>query len=393
MQNFKFELNKTDGKARTGKITTFHGVIKTPVFMPVGTRASVKTLTADEVEEIGSEIILGNTYHLYLRPGTKVIQKNGGLHKFMKWDGPILTDSGGFQVFSLGFGAKNKKGQKLVKIKDDGVEFRSHLDGSKHFFSPELVIKMQKEIGADIMMVFDECAPADADHGYAREAMERTHRWAKECLEAHKKIKPVYGYNQALFGIVQGAAHKDLRKESAKYISGLPFDGVAVGGLAVGEPEKVRNSLLETVEPYLPKDKPRYLMGVGFPQDILNAVERGIDMFDCVLPTRLGRNGTVWTYKGQLNLLNSRFQNDFEPIEKECDCYACRNYSRSYISHLLREGEILGIRMTSLHNLRFMTRFMEDIRKAIENKKFEYFKIDFLKQFQRKPLTKNNQNT
>lgn len=382
MQKFKFELKKEDGKARLGKITTAHGEIETPVFMPVGTRASIKTLSPKEVEDIDVKIILGNTYHLYLRPGTKVIQKNGGLHKFINWNGPILTDSGGFQVFSLGFGAKDQTSKKLVKIKEDGVEFRSHLDGSKHFFTPKSVVQMQKEIGADIMMAFDECAPADADKDYARDAMERTHRWAKECVEAHKKIKPFYGYDQALFGIVQGVIYKDLRIESAKFISNLDFDGVAIGGLAVGEPEKVRNEMLETVEPHLPKDKPRYLMGVGFPQDILNAVERGVDMFDCVLPTRLGRNGTVWTYQGKLNLMNSPFTNDLNPIEKGCDCYACQNFSRSYISHLLRESEILGIRLTSLHNLRFMMRFMEDIRNSIKEGAFKSFKKDFLSKFE-----------
>ena len=410
MEKFKFELIKKDGKARLGKITTAHGEIETPVFMPVGTRASVKTASPDEVVDIAAKIILGNTYHLYLRPGTEIIQKHGGLHKFMNWQGPILTDSGGFQVFSLGFGAKNKeerdssarrsaklaclparrvgmtKGngndKPLVKIKEDGVEFRSHLDGSKHFFTPESVIRMQKEIGADIMMAFDECAPADASHDYARNAMERTHRWAVECVDAHKKTKPVYGYDQALFGIVQGATYKDLRIESAKFISNLNFDGVAIGGLAVGEPEKVRNEMLEIVEEHLPKSRPRYLMGVGFPQDILNAVERGVDMFDCVLPTRLARNGAVWTYGGKLNLNNSQFATDLSPIERECDCYACRNFTRSYIAHLIREGEVLGIRLTTIHNLRFMMRFMEDIRSSIKKDRFKAFKKGFINELE-----------
>jgi len=387
MTKFKFELKEEDGRARLGRVTTAHGSFDTPVFMPVGTRASVKTLSPEDLANIEADIILGNTYHLYLRPGTDVIKKHGGLHKFMGWNGPILTDSGGFQVFSLGFGSKvdsrfrgNDNGG-LVKIKEDGVEFRSHIDGSKHFFSPESVVKMQKEIGADIMMAFDECAPADADKQYAREAMNRTHRWADKCLEAHKKNKPLYGYEQALFGIAQGVVYEDLREESAKFISSLDFDGVAVGGLAVGEPEKVRNRMLDITEPHLPKDKPRYLMGVGFPQDILNAVERGIDMFDCVLPTRLGRNSTVWTYSGSLNLTNAAFKKDMGPIEKECDCYACQNFTRSYVAHLLRENEILGIRLTSLHNLRFMMRFMSDIRSSIENKNFQKFKKKFIKSF------------
>ncbi len=403
MERFKFELEKTDGKARVGRITTAHGEIETPVFMPVGTRGSVKTASPDEVRDIGAQIILGNTYHLYLRPGTDIIKKHGGLHKFMGWNGPILTDSGGFQVFSLGFGSKKdskvQKGidsgqarmtrlaangvsmRELVKIKEGGVEFRSHIDGSKHFFSPESVIKMQKEIGADIMMVFDECAPADANHSYAKEAMDRTHRWADECLENHKKIKPLYGYEQALFGIAQGVIYEDLRVESAKFMASRDFDGVAIGGLAVGEPEKIRNKMLETVEPHLPKDKPRYLMGVGFPQDIINAVERGVDMFDCVLPTRLARNGTVWAYSGSLNLLNAKFKEDLKPLEKDCDCYACQNFTRSYIAHLIREGEILGIRLTTIHNLRFMMRFMEDIRTSISNEQFKNFKKKFLAGF------------
>ncbi len=381
MKKFSFELEKEDGKARIGKITTAHGEIETPVFMPVGTRASVKTASPDEVKDLGAQILLGNTYHLYLRPGTDIIKKHGGLHKFMGWNGPILTDSGGFQVFSLGFGSKNRKNERLVKIKDDGVEFRSHIDGSKHFFSPESVIKMQKEIGADIMMAFDECAPADADHNYARKAMERTHRWADECIADNEKIKPLYGYGQSLFGIVQGVVYKDLRIESAKFITNRNFDGIAIGGLAVGESEKVRNEMIETVMPYLPKDKPRYLMGIGFPQDILNAIERGADMFDCVLPTRLARNGTLWTYEGKLSILNAKYSKDLNPIEKDCGCYACQNFTRSYILHLVKESEVLGIRLTTIHNLHFMMRFMEDIRNSIKENKFEKFKKEFISKF------------
>ncbi len=381
MKKFQFELKNEDGNARVGKITTAHGEIETPVFMPVGTRGSIKTASPDEVADLGAQIILGNTYHLYLRPGTDIIKKHGGLHKFMQWKGPILTDSGGFQVFSLGFGSKNRKNERLVKIKEDGVEFRSHIDGSKHFFTPENVIQMQKEIGADIMMAFDECAPADADYDYAREAMERTHRWADECIAANQKIKSLYGYDQALFGIVQGVIYKDLRIESAKFMVSRDFDGIAIGGLAVGESEKARNEMLETVMPYLPKDKPRYLMGVGFPQDILNAVECGIDMFDCVLPTRLARNGTLWTYQGKINLLNTKYSCDLDPIEKNCDCYACQNFSRSYVAHLIKEGEILGIRLTTIHNLRFMMRFMRDIRNSISEGNFDGFKNKFIRNF------------
>lgn len=361
-----------------GKMKTAHGEIDTPVFMPVGTLGSVKTLSPDELKTIDAQIILGNTYHLYLRPGIEVIEKMGGLHKFMNWDLPILTDSGGFQVFSLGAGTggiRETNGKSLVKLKKDGVEFRSHLDGSKHFFTPENVIDKQMEIGSDIMMVLDECAPHTSSKEYAKEAMERTHDWAKKSVDYWTSKKE--NKEQALFGIVQGVIYDDLRKESAKVISDLGFDGVAIGGLSVGESRDDMHHTLEIIEPILPKDKPRYLMGVGEPIDLLNAVERGIDMFDCVLPTRIARNGAVFTVKGRLNLNNSSFITDSDPIEKDCGCYTCQNFSRAYISHLIREKEVLGIRLTTIHNLHFILNLMKNIRTAIKEDKFLEFKEGF----------------
>jgi queuine tRNA-ribosyltransferase len=377
MNKFKYKLITTDGKARRGQIETPHGNIETPVFMPVGTLATVKTLSPEELDEIGAEIILANTYHLYLRPGLSVIEQAKGIHTFMNWHKPVLTDSGGFQVFSLGQGMKGR--DSLVKISGKGVEFRSHLDGSKHFFSPESVIEMQRTIGADIIMCFDECAHGKADYKYAKGAMERTHEWAKKCLEIHQKLKrkSLYGDYQALFGIVQGVTYPDLRIESTKYISSMDFDGVAIGGLSVGESKEDMYGTLETINPYLPDNKPRYLMGVGDPIDILEAVERGIDMFDCVLPTRVARNGTVWTREGKLNLNNVKFRNEFIPLDKDCKCYTCQNFSRAYVAHLIREKEILGLRLTSIHNLKFLADFMDDIRESINNSNFNKFKLGF----------------
>lgn len=374
MKKFGFKLIDTDGSARLGNVETAHGSFETPVFMPVGTRASIKTMSPAEAHEIGTKILLGNTYHLYLRPGDELIKKMGGLHKFMGWDGPILTDSGGFQVFSLGTG---KKGESLVKIKDHGVEFRSHIDGSKHLFTPEKVLDIQNNLGSDIAMVLDECAPGKSDHKYAQEAMERTHRWAAEAKEYDKKKK----FDMAVFGIVQGATFADLSAESARFINSLDFQGNAIGGLAVGETKKQMHDALDTVLPLLDEDKPRYLMGVGTPEDILEAVERGVDMFDCVMPTRIARNGTVLTYSGRMNMNNAKYVDDKASIEKDCDCYACQNFSRAYIRHLLSVDEILGIRLTTIHNLRFMMRFMEDIRESIRNKEFAKFKKSFLKNY------------
>ena len=375
MERLSFKVENQDGAARVGKIRLRNGNVETPVFMPVGTQGSVKTMSPKELESIGAEIILGNTYHLYLRPGDRVIKKLGGLHKFANWRRPILTDSGGFQVFSLGLANKNKKG--LVKILDNGVEFQSHLDGSKHLFTPQKVLDIQNNLGSDIAMVLDECAPGNSSKGYAKEAMERTHRWAKEAkLYADKKK-----LQSAIFGIVQGVTYDDLRIESAKYINSLNFDGNAIGGLAVGESKEKTYHALDVVLPYLSENKPRYLMGVGEPEDILEAVERGVDMFDCVAPTRIARNGTVITKSGKINLSNAKFKLDKSPIEKGCDCYACQNFSRAYIRHLLVSSEILGIRLTTIHNLRFMLSFMAEIRNSIKNQSFKKFKKSFLKKY------------
>lgn len=377
MKRLEFQINKKDGNARTGTMNLRHGKVETPVFMPVGTQGTVKTMSPEELKSIGSEIILGNTYHLYLRPGDKLISKMGGLHKFMHWDRPILTDSGGFQVFSLGLANKNKK--SLVKLKDHGVEFQSHLDGSRHLFTPAKVLDIQNNLGSDIAMVLDECAPGKSTKDYAREAMDRTHRWAKEAKEYADKKR----LRSAVFGIVQGVTYKDLRAESAKYINSLDFDGNAIGGLAVGESKASTYRTLDYVMPHLNENKPRYLMGVGEPEDILEAVERGVDMFDCVAPTRIARNGTVITFSGKINLLNARYKTDSKPIEKDCDCYTCQNFSRAYIRHLLTAGEVLGIRLTTIHNLRFMIRFMDQIRGAINASRFGSYKKKFLQGYGR----------
>ena len=383
MDKFTFTIEAEEGKARVGQITTPHGKIDTPVFMPVGTLGSVKTVSPAELTDLKAQIILANNYHLYLRPGLEIIRQAKGIHNFMSWEKPILTDSGGFQVFSLGKG--NKGDHNLVKIKDDGVEFRSHLDGTKHLFTPEGVIKMQETIGADIIMCFDECAPHDSTFEYAQMAMERTHSWAKQALSFHEKQGRLseYGHYQALFGIIQGVIFDKLRLESAKYISSLPFDGIAIGGLSVGEEKIDMHRTLDLIEPSLPREKPRYLMGVGSPEDLLEGVERGIDMFDCVLATRIARNGTVWTKLGRLNLNNAKYSSDFKPIELECDCSACQHFSRAYISHLIREKEILGIRLTTLHNLRFLMKLMEQVRVAIREKRFKKFKEEFLHNFEK----------
>ncbi len=375
MKKLEFKILESDGQARTASLKLRNGSVQTPVFMPVGTQGTVKTMTPEELRSIGAEIILGNTYHLYLRPGDKLLNKFGGLHKFMNWDGPILTDSGGFQVFSLGLANKNKK--SLVRLLDHGVEFRSHLDGSKHLFTPEKVLEIQRNIGSDIAMVLDECAPGNSSREYAAEAMERTHRWAKEAHDyADRKKMPA-----AVFGIVQGATYTDLRQRSARYINDLNFDGNAIGGLAVGEAKAKTYQVLDAVLPLLDPNKPRYLMGVGDPDDILEAVERGVDMFDCVAPTRIARNGQVITFGGKMNLLNAQYSHDAKPIEKGCDCYACQNYSRAYIRHLLVAGEVLGIRLTTIHNLRFMMRFMDNIRQAISDGNLATYKKKFLHRY------------
>lgn len=349
--------------ARLGRLHTPHGIIDTPTFMPVGTQATVKAMAPNELKEIGAQIILSNTYHLYIRPGHKLVEKAGGLHGFMNWDRPILTDSGGFQVFSL---------NELRKIKEEGVEFKSHLDGTKHFFTPEYVMEIENALGADIMMAFDECTPYPCDWDYAKNSMERTIRWLKRCKDAHKNSE-----KQALFGIVQGSTFKDLRIESARRTVEVELPGYAVGGLSVGEPKDIMNEVLEYTVPELPKDKPRYLMGVGSPDALIDGAIRGIDMFDCVLPTRIARNGTVMTSKGKLVVRNAEYAEDFLPMDEECDCYACKNFSRAYIRHLIKAGEILGGRLTSIHNLRFLQNLMADIRKAISEDRLKDFRDEF----------------
>jgi queuine tRNA-ribosyltransferase len=365
----KYELIKEskETKARLGKIITPHGEIETPVFMPVGTRATVKTMTPEEVKDLGAKIILSNTYHLYLKPGHDLVKEAGGLHRFMNWHGPILTDSGGFQVFSLG---------ELRKIKEEGVEFRSHIDGSKHFISPETSIDIQNALGSDIMMCFDECVPYPADYEYAKQSMERTTRWAKRCKEHHKDWS-----TQALFGIVQGGMYRDLREQSAKDLVEMDFSGYAVGGLSVGEPMDLMCEVLDYTTPLLPKDKPRYLMGVGSPDYLFEAVIRGIDMADCVLPTRIARNGTAMTSNGKVVIRNGRYSRDFSPLDPECDCYTCRNYSRAYIRHLFNVDEILALRLTTIHNLYFLIKLMERIREAIKEDRLLEFKDEFYKKY------------
>jgi queuine tRNA-ribosyltransferase len=370
---FNFTIQSTSGKARAGTFTTPHGEIKTPVFMPCGTKATVKTLDPIEVKQAGCQILLGNTYHLHMRPGADLVAKHGGLHKFMKWNGPILTDSGGFQVFSLGRTENNKP-----KITDDGVEFYSHLDGSKHFFSPDKAIEIQKNLGADIIMAFDECAPGDSNHKYAKQAMERTHKWAVQSVEAFKKYCDPN--MQTIFPIVQGVIYPDLREESAKFIAGLDTAGIAIGGLSVGESKENMYEMIDVVIPHLPDSKPRYLMGVGSPEDLIEGVYRGIDMFDCVLPTRIARHGAFWTKDGRQNLMNSKYRENLEILEQGCDCSTCKQgYSSSYIAHLIREKEVYGMRLLSIHNLRFLFRLMEQAREAILNGEFESFREEFYK--------------
>lgn len=354
--------------ARRGIIHTPHGDIQTPVFMPVGTQATVKSLTPDELkEEVKAEIILSNTYHLYLRPGSELIKEVGNLHKFMNWNRPILTDSGGFQVFSLG---------DLRTIHEEGVEFKSHLDGSKHFFSPESVMKIEENLGADIIMAFDECCPYPSTYEYTKQSMERTSRWAKRCKDAHTTTE-----SQSLFGIIQGGFYKDLREQSAKDLIDLDLPGYAIGGISVGEPKDKFLDILNYTTPLMPKDKPRYLMGVGTPDYLIEAVLAGIDMCDCVLPTRIARNGTAITSKGKLVVRNATYEKDLNPLDDECDCYTCRNYTRSYIRHLIKVNEILGARLLSIHNLRFLTNLMEKVKIEIENDNLLNFKNEFYKKY------------
>jgi queuine tRNA-ribosyltransferase len=361
---FKFSLLKTDAHtfARAGLFSTPHGNIPMPTFAPVGTQAAVKTVSPRELHELGADLVLANTYHLYLRPGSDVIARLGGLHHFMAWDGPLLTDSGGFQVFSLA---------NLRRIDDDGVTFRSHVDGSEHRFTPEKAISVQEQLGADIIMVFDECAEPH-DRAYNEAALARTHAWAERCRAAQTRA------DQALFGIVQGGIFADLRRESARFLTGLDFPGYAVGGLSVGETKARMHAMLEATTPLLPADKPRYLMGVGSPEDLFEGVARGIDLFDCVLPTRIARNGAVFTRQGRLNLRNAQYVEDPRPIEEVCACYTCRHFSRAYVRHLLMVKETLGLRLTTIHNLHFMLDLMRRIRASILDGTFAALKDEFL---------------
>ena len=362
--SIQYSLVKQDAKtaARAGVLHTTRGDVQTPVFMPVGTCATVKTLSPDELKALGAQIILSNTYHLYLRPGHSLIAEMGGLHTFMNWDRPILTDSGGFQVFSLA---------DLRKIREDGVEFRSHIDGSSHYFSPEKVMEIEMALGADIAMAFDECAPWPLEPRKVREAMDRTHRWAARAKAVHTHPR------QALFGIVQGGTVKELRQQSAKTLREMDFPGYGIGGLSVGEPKPLMDEMLDYTVPELPEDKPRYLMGVGSPDCLVEGVARGVDMFDCVLPTRIARNGTVLVPEGKLVIRNAEYARDPRPIQEGCGCYACQNFSRAYIRHLLKAGEVLGIRLTTIHNLYYLTHLMADIREAILDDRFEAFRQDF----------------
>ena len=363
---FEFELLKTDAQtgARLGILHTPHGDIETPCYMPVGTQATVKAMTPRDLLDVKANIILSNTYHLYLRPGHRLVEEAGGLHTFMHWQRPILTDSGGFQVFSLA----NKK-----DIQEDGVLFRSHIDGSKHFFTPEKVMEIEQALGADIAMCFDECAPYPSDHAYTYAAMLRTHRWAERCREAHTRA------DQALFGIVQGGTYRDLRIESAKFLSELDFPGYGIGGLSVGEPKYMMYDMLEELQPYMPEHKPRYLMGVGSPDCLLEGVRRGVDMFDCVLQTRTARNGMALTRNGRVVLKNAKYEHDFSILEEGCDCYACREgFTKAYLHHLVKEKEILGAQLVTMHNLRFSLKLMEDVRQAIREDRFGDFSGELL---------------
>ncbi len=368
-----FNLEKTDTKtkARAGILTTAHGEIKTPIFMPVGTQATVKTLSPQEIKDADAEIILGNTYHLYLRPGDQLIREAGGLHKFMGWDRPILTDSGGFQVYSL---------SELRKIKDTGVTFQSHIDGSYHKFTPESVVEIQRNLGSDIMMVLDECAPYPCPFNEAQKAHERTLRWAERAKIHFNKIEAVHN-NQNQFAIIQGSTYPELREASAQGLIDLDFSGYAIGGLAVGEPKIKMMEMTNFCTDLMPERKPRYLMGVGKPADIVQAVARGVDMFDCVIPTRNGRKGTVYTMSGKLIIKNHAWRSDFKPIEEDCPCYACQHFTRAYIRHLFQTNEILGMRMASLHNITFYLRLVHKVRDVIFEGGFKEWHDGFLENY------------
>ncbi len=356
-----------NSSARAGELATAHGKVPTPVFLPVGSQATVRTLTPQDLRDIGIAMLLANSYHLYLRPGIPEVEKMGGLHHFMAWDGAILTDSGGYQIFSL---------RPLSKVTDEGVTFRSHIDGSQHFITPETAIRFQEALGADIIMVLDECPPSDASFDRVRQAMNRTHLWAARCQQAHQRT------DQALYAIVQGGTSLELRRRSAEHLTSLGFAGYAIGGLSLGEPKEVTWGVVEETVPLLPGDRPRYLMGVGSPEDIIEAVSRGVDVFDSALPTRVARNGALFTRRGRVNIGNSRYRRMEGPVDSDCGCYTCRTFSAAYLHHLFNSGELLALRLATIHNLTFMADLMRDIRVAISGGTFDSFKNDFLKTYQ-----------
>jgi len=368
---FEVQHNDSNSNARAGLIQTDHGPIQTPIFMPVGTVGSVKAVHFSELrEQVKAQIILGNTYHLYLRPGLDILHKAGGLHKFNTWDRPILTDSGGFQVFSL---------TGIRKLREEGCEFRSHIDGSKHFFTPENVIDTERLIGADIIMAFDECPPGQSDYQYAEKSLRLTQRWLERCVKRYKETEPLYGYHQSLFPIVQGCTYKDLRQDAAKHVADIGAEGNAIGGLAVGEPKEVMYEMIEVVNDILPKDKPRYLMGVGTPQNILEAIERGVDMFDCVMPTRNGRNAMLFTYEGTMNMRNKKWEDDFSPIDPD-GCDIDRIHTKAYLHHLFKAQELLAMQIASIHNLAFYLRLVTDARQHIIAGDFTHWKHTVIEQ-------------
>lgn len=372
MLNFSVIAKNSDSKARAGFFETDHGKVETPMFMPVGTQGTVKAVNQFFLrQDIKAQIVLSNTYHLYLRPGTEIIEKAGGLHKFMNWEKPILTDSGGYQVFSL---------TDLRKLKTDGVEFKSHLDGSKHFFTPEKVIQIQRSIGSDIMMVLDECTPFPCVYDYAINSTKLTGEWAVLNKREFEKSKPIYGHEQYLFGIIQGSVYKDLRELSAKDLIKLGFDGYAIGGLAVGEPTEILYELTDFTTDLMPDEQPRYLMGVGKPENILESIERGIDMFDCVMPTRNARHAILFTWKGTFSIRNTRYKDDFSKIDEQCNCYTCKNYSKAYLRHLFNSGEILALELASIHNLHFYLSLITEARKQIVNGSFKDWKNKIAKE-------------
>lgn len=393
--NFKIEKKLKERLGRVGVLTTPHGAISTPAFVTVGTKATVKALTPEMVKDLGAQVVLANTYHLYLQPGEKVLKEAGKLHKFMNWSGPTMTDSGGFQAFSLGaaFGehvskiakGEDRREQKgdmgsqelpaLAKVTEDGVEFKSHIDGSKHFFSPERSMEIQHNIGADMIFAFDECTSPMASYEYQKEAMNRTHRWAQRSLDRHKELLVENGEQRALLGIVQGGRHEDLRKESARIIGSMDFDGFGIGGSFDKED---MYTVVGWVNEILPENKPRHLLGIGEPMDFFGGIENGCDLFDCVAPTRMARNGTLHTQNGRINIMNAKFTTDFTPIDSECECYTCKNYTRAYVAHLFRAKEMLASTLSTIHNLHFIVKLVDDIRQSIIDEKFYEFKEEFL---------------